>query len=224
MPEGLFFIIGGIKGGSRIRETILSLSDKFQSPASVLYIGAAHKNDYSYEQGFLRGLEGAELRVNTLSLSSEDGDSNTVTDANKIESQFNRANIIFFDGGEVEVLRNVFDRYQLKDLCRKSFERGASVGGLCAGGSFLGSTVIHSGIEDDQLRVDNGAGLIQNTAITCYIGDRAQAQRLRMLENRSYNATEVGLGVPINQTITWSPDSGFQRMFPDTMGAVIYKP
>ena len=226
MSEGLYYIIGGIKGGSRIKETVATLATRFSVPSKVLYLGAAHKNDLGYEASFFRSIEldkSISVKVSSLQLPDTTTEHQSELHA-KAKKQFKEANIIFFDGGEVDVLENVFKLYELRSLCQQAFERGACVGGLCAGGSYLAANLIHSGVETEDLRIDSGAGLIPDTVMTCYIGDKAQRQRLYKLENESHKRGQTGVGVPVNQTITWNAQRGFQRLFKDTMGSVVYKP
>lgn len=226
MSEGIYYIMGGVAKGARIKETIMFLAGQFQTPANILYIGAAHDNDPSLERGFSNSLlvecDNGQLKLSSLTFQTSKNPNCVKISKGDIEQKFSDADIIFFDGGEIETLKSIFDKFKLKKLCQEAFNRGASVGGLCAGGSFFGSTVIHSGIEDESLRTDRGLGLIERTTITCYIGDKAQAHRLSMLENTAYQANEIGLGVPIDQTVTWNRKQGFQKAFPNTIGPVIY--
>lgn len=220
--NGLYYIMGGVQGGSKIKECIVSLSERCRENAKILYIGAAHGNDPTYERGFTNSVKDTRLELDVLHLSEEDEHS---ADEQRISTAFGNADIIFFDGGEVSALGKVFERYKLQDLCKAAFERGASVGGLCAGGSYFASTVIHTSLEDDgALYVDPGLGLIPDSAMTCYIGDRAQIQRLRTLENVSYQRNETGVGVPINQVVTWEPEQGYKKLLDDALGPIIYTP
>ncbi len=214
--QGLYYIMGGVQGGTAIKECVLALSKRYQESARVLYIGAAHGDKPSFENGFLKSLDDTGLELDVLHLHDD-------AYANRVSEVFQRADIVFFDGGDVSVLSEAFERFKLKDQCRKAFDRGASVGGLCAGGSYFASTVIHTEVDGDELYVDQGLGLIPNSTITCYIGDRAQMQRLSALENVSYQRGDVGVGVPINQVVTWNSDQGYSKLL-DGMGPVVYTP
>lgn len=220
MSTGLYYIIGGVKGGTKIKETIRTLSDRFDHAASILYIGASHDYNPLFERGFRNALAKDEhpedFQVTSLNL--------TAADSQTIEGMFADAHIIFFDGSEISLLKEAFKSHHLKDLSQQAFERGACVGGLCAGGSYLGSTVVYADEASHELKATYGLGLIPNTTITCYIGDKAQIQRMRILEDVSYRQNETGLGVPINQTVTWHPETGFERLFADGISPIIYTP
>lgn len=227
MTQGRYYITGGVKKGGQIRETLLRLAERYDGPVSVLYMGAASNNDPTYERPFVGGLstqvKNGDMTCNILKLFDKPSIYEHASE-DSIAAAFAKADIIFFDGGELCTLRDVFGRYGLKDLCKQAFERGASVGGLCAGGSILGSSAIHASEIAEGIVADSAIGLIPDTAITCYIGMPTHMRRLVLLEDHIYQSGEAGIGVPVDQTVTWTEDGGFETLFPDLPDPVFCRP
>ena len=227
MTEGRYYITGGVKKGGQVRETILRLADHYNGPVSLLYLGAANANDPNFERPFIGGLSSqikkGDITCDVLKLFDKPSIYEHASE-DSIEAAFAKADIIFFDGGELCTLKSVFNRHGLKDLCQQAFDRGATVGGLCAGGSILGSSAIHASDLAERLCTDPAIGLIPETAFTCYIGMRTHMRRLVLLEDHIYQSGETGIGIPVDQTLIWTEADGFESLFTDLPDPVICKP
>lgn len=226
-PQGSYFVIGGVTGGAAIHGTVRSLAKQFERPANVLYIGAAGLNDPGYEDLFARSFPGEEdmIRIGTLQLYKEDFMGDGEEDPEVIRKNFEQADIVFFDGGDIRVLREVFEKFKLKDICKEAFERGACVGGLCIGGSYLGAEVLYRDNDDKKLHVAEGLNLIKDTALTCYIGRPQQEERLLKLQDIVNEERKIGVGVPVNQTMVWNnSSSGYGTIFGSALDTVVYMP
>ena len=170
MSTGAYYVMGDIKGGKSFRQSFATLLRHHGSPSPrVLYLGAACYNKLNLKASFEKGLAitcpGSVFK--SLSLSQYMAWDHKDAQPERIEEQFSKADIVFFDGGGIRPLSETFKRFELGDYVRRAFERGAYVGGLCAGGSFMAEEVVF--FEDGKLDTQKGAGLIEDTAISCHM-------------------------------------------------------
>ena len=199
--NGAYYIIGGFKGGKKAGRIIPTIVDCFCDSAKMLYLGAAHGNNFIYEENcrsaFMRSYPRGVFK--TLNLCPKKSDNNfDDNNLSKIEDAFAQSDIIFFDGGNVGVLNKVFKDYELKDVCETAVYNGKMVGGICAGGSVLANTVIHyEGIEAER---SHGVGLIASSAISCEINSlKKECGRSKLLLQSFREDGEVAFGVGLNQ-------------------------
>lgn len=207
MSSGAYYVIGDIKGGKKFRRNFVEIlnSQKAETPR-VLYLGAACDNNRRYRDAFENGLHtiNNQARFDSLSLSVDMDGRHKHANPDYIAERFGKADVVFFDGGGIEPLREVFNCFGLSDHLRSAHARGAYVGGLCGGGSYLAEEVVH--YEAGSVKKESGAGLIAGTAISCHMNLTEQyASRLNFLNEAVSDGTSSrGIGLASNQTLLFS--------------------
>lgn len=167
--SGVYYIMGASKAG-RLKKMIAGLVASRQKEAPhILYVEAAGNTDINLMNGFVgnlrKNLEGVSCDSLNLYLRSANPEEST---AENIKAAFEKADVIFIEGGNLNILTEIFQRDGLKELCKAAFERGAAVGGICAGGLMMLDTIVY---EDHRERITQmpGTGLVPDTAVSCYV-------------------------------------------------------
>lgn len=210
MSSGAYYVIGGIKGGKTFRQNLVEILGSQETGAPrVLYLGAACDNNLKYKGAFESGLYtvNPQAVLASLSLSAHIDYRHKHANPDYIGEQFGKADVVFFDGGGIEPLREVFNRFGLNHHLRTAYARGAYIGGLCGGGSYLAEEVVH--YEGGVVKKERGAGLIAGTAISCHMNLTEQyASRLYLLKEAvSEGSSSRSVGLASNQTLLFSGHS-----------------
>lgn len=208
MSDGIYYVIGDIKRGSSYRgqhAVLKHIAAKINvTQPEILYLGAACNNEPKPKYGFIGGMKKLFPAGNVTSVSLSVDHDNLEFDKKllPIECSFERADLIYFDGGDVFTLKSVFDRFKLKEMCANAFKRGAAVGGMCGGGSFLADEVIHYDVQSGSFSRDIGARLLPNIGISCHM-DRTDEfdERYQQLKNISYSGTQTAIGLGADQAV-----------------------
>jgi hypothetical protein len=207
--SGAYYVFGDIKGGKSFKFKLSALLKRVtRSSPSVLYLGAAHLNQPRLKASFETGLRDVcpDARMESLNLSGNMSHFDNDAQPMRIDKRFSEADVIFFDGGGVKPLRDVFERFQLTESCQWAYERGAFVGGLCAGGSLLGEWIVAN--ENGKTTTQSGMGLVQRTAISCHMDLPEQYdQRLSLLtETVSRRGASRAVGISNNEAVLFEGD------------------
>jgi len=171
MKKGAYYLMGGsqVKPLKTMLRSLLSATQK--STPHVLYIEAAGNTDPNLINGFLGNLRRNfdDISYDALNLYLQQPNA-IGTKPENIKATFEKADIVFFEGGNLNILTELFQKHGLKDLCRTAFEKGAYVGGICAGGLILLDQIIY---ENNHGRITTmpGIGLVPSVAASCYIYD-----------------------------------------------------
>jgi len=131
---------------------ILKLTN-IESPR-ILFIPAASNDSESYCEVFKNYFENKHnCKVDCLFLIKEN------PKINFIRKLFLQSDIIYFGGGDSELLMAVLDRYKLKQLLKEIIDKGINIVGFSAGGIML----FEKGISEKQgnLKIIEGYGFIK---------------------------------------------------------------
>lgn len=202
--SGAYFVLGDVKGGKIIQRSLSMLVErKGLSSPRVLYLGAASYNNRKYRDSFEKGLSLANKAsvFKYLNLSIHMPWYHKDIQPERIEEKFQEADIIFFDGGGVKALSETFNHFSLADHITKAHERGAYIGGMCAGGSFLGKEIVFW--ENGHIHTQEGANLIEGTAISCHMDRPGQGEARRLYLEQALEKPGVNraIGLYENQTV-----------------------
>lgn len=203
MSSGAYYVMGDIKGGSSFRHSFAAILREHGAAAPrVLYLGAACNDSLYLKTSFENGLAKTcpESVFKSLNLRSQMAQDHEDVQPENIAEQFLKADIIFFDGGRIRALQETYEQFNLKTHAKRAFERGAYVGGLCAGGSYMCQEAIFS--EDDYISRQKGAGLIEGTAISCHMDMPDQyGMRLYHLYQAATDNGMCAIGLGVNQAV-----------------------
>ena len=222
MSEGSFFVIGDIKGkGHKVQQAVIRAlaHGKQLFQPKVLYIGAASENNPHYESGFISGIKAVfpGSSVTPLRFSMAQPNSDFDSCSKEVAPEFEKADIIYFEAGDIAPLKAVFDRFKLKSLCKRAYERGALVGGLCGGGSFMADQVVHYDVQSGDFTRDLGASLWAGSAISCHMDREDEySQRHQQLKNVASSGMMRAIGLGANQAVVFD-ESGEYALCPTAM-------
>lgn len=183
------------------------VASRLKEAPNILYVEAGGNTDINLANGFLgnikKNLEG--VSCDSLNLYMRGNNSQELT-PEYIKQSFEKADVIFFEGGNPLILSELFEKYGLKDLCKSAFERGAAVGGICAGGLMMLERMVY---EDHREEITDmpATGLVPDTVASCYV-TRAMTgyDREDKLTDLSVSL-EQAIGLGDNQTIIFN-DNG----------------
>jgi len=120
----------------------------------ILFIPAASNDSDSYCEVFKNYFENKHnCKVDCLLLIKEN------PEIDFIRKMFFQSDIIYFGGGDSELLMDVLNRYKLKQLLKETIDKGINIVGFSAGGIML----FGKGISEKQgnLRIIEGYGFIE---------------------------------------------------------------
>ena len=203
---GVYYVIGDVKDGRRYGKIFKNLAGFTADDVNhILYIGAAINNSLSHKNTFEKGarISYPDAHISSLNLSEHTALTDRHARPEKIEARFAEADMVYFDGGSVHALLATINRFGLIDQCRTAFEKGAAVGGLCAGGSVLASLLIHA--TQTGIQCDHGTNLMPNLILTSKI-DFSEQREERLYHMRQAcishpDHTAIGLGK--DQAVIW---------------------
>lgn len=206
MTKGLYYIVGGVQGGKIFKQLMTGLVGlKNLKAPQILYIGAAHHNESWLAKGFREGLNSLipDARIHSLDL-----ELTVDTSPIEISDAFHSADLVFFDGGSVLTLKQVFERFNLAEHCSDAVVSGNFVGGLCVGGAIFAEKIIYQSASKEVIHTE-GAGLIKSCAVSCDINDiNSGNRRLQLLQSQvSPSFNRIGIGV--NQMVVFAEDGTY---------------
>ncbi len=142
----------------------------------ILFIPAASNDSDSYCEVFKNYFENKHnCKVDCLLLIKEN------PEINFIRKLFLQSNIIYFSGGDSELLLNVLNRYNLKQLLRETIDKGINIVGFSAGGIML----FEKGISEKQgdLRIIEGYGFIKG--VFCPHSNKKEILKIREIIDKN---------------------------------------
>ena len=142
----------------------------------ILFIPAASNDSDSYCEVFKNYFENKHnCKVDCLLLIKEN------PEINFIRKLFLQSNIIYFSGGDSELLLNVLNRYNLKQLLRETIDKGINIVGFSAGGIML----FEKGISEKQgdLRIIEGYGFIEG--VFCPHSNKKEILKIREIIDKN---------------------------------------
>lgn len=222
MSEGTFFVIGDIKKGNyghRAQQSIIAqlANQSALTQPNILYIGAASDNNSNFENGFIGGIKRILPAASVLPLHFMLDQEYIEFDSSSTEVRlaFESSDIVYFEAGDIAPLKAVFEKFQLKGHCKKAYDRGALVGGMCGGGSFMADQVVHYDVQSGDFTRDIGASLWSKAAISCHMDrDDEYTERHQQLKNIASSGMMRAIGLGANQAVVFD-NSGEYALCPN---------
>ncbi len=204
--SGGYYVIGDMKGNGEGFRGILSwLMERVghNRDPRFFYVDAGGNMLRSCQDDFRTAIKRINrfAQVNTQKLSDHMGAIELAGIEDKLTRGFAHADIVFFEAGDIEILRRSFARFQLGAMAQSARDRGAFVGGLCGGGSILAQNLVFH--ENDETSFGAGEGLIAGVTISCKMNRHEQHDsRLALLSGSlGKQFTHQAIGIAADQAV-----------------------
>lgn len=211
-PKGYLVIIGG---GNRTEVIMKKIIELGGSKTKVLIIPNASSEPL---------ITGERLKKEFQALGCKDvfvfnGDRDKANDEDYIK-QFKDCNVVFFSGGDQNLLTKDLLNTSLIDLIKKIYENGGVISGTSAGAAVMSKIMItgdeyknkdssnpFNTIEANNVVTSEGFGFIESAIIDQHFIKRKRINRLIsvVLENRD----KLGIGIDESTAIVLNPDQTF---------------
>lgn len=218
--SGVYYIIGDVRDGKThgsIQRSLPALVGK-QTFRHILYIGTATANGGFQTYKATTGLKHSFPTAQVVSLATELEDKKR-----SLTKDFEKADMILFEGGNVERLLAFMKKFEIKRLCQDAFDRGAAVGGICGGGAVFAGHLIHSAQHDvepfnfltpleSNLRPEKGLGLMPQISVSCSMDiPETERGRLEFLKYRAEDG-DISVGLKLDEAVIWTEDCGLKAL------------
>jgi len=167
LSYSLILIGGGImrKGETeKIDQWMLEVVKKKRkiNTPRVLFVPSSSGDLKEYVQDFTRRYQNYGAMVSSIFL---------VKDSplqEEVENSFLNADLVYFGGGDTDLLLGTFRKFNLESICIKAIQKGAVISGLSAGAIIWGEKFLTFDRRGDKFvnfRIENGLGWIDELII-----------------------------------------------------------
>ncbi len=208
--SGGYYVIGDMKGNGEGFRSIFSwlMHHSGETDPKVFYVDAGGNQYRSYPDDFRKAIKHINrfAQVNTQKITTDMSVMELSGLEYKLERGFLHSDIIFFEAGSIETLRQNFIRYNLAELAKNAWEKGALVGGLCGGGSILAEQVVYH--EQNFTSSAKGLGLIEGVAVSCKMHKADHEARLTLLaQTLKQDFARYAVGLSVDQAVLFEANS-----------------
>ncbi len=163
---------------------------KIKSP-KVLFVSSASEDLKEYVQDFTKRYQSYGATVKSLFLVKE-----TPLQA-KVKKSFINADLIYFGGGEANLLLDTFRKFDLESSCIKAVENNSVISGLSAGAIVWGKkflTFDRRGNKFVNFRIENGLGWINKLIIPHFDPSMLKNKKISNLLKSNLNSKILAIG------------------------------
>lgn len=157
----------------------------------VLFVPSASGDLEEYIQDFAKRYQSYGARVETLFLVKK-----TPSQA-KVRKSFMEADLIYFGGGDANLLLDVFAKFNLESNCVNAIRNNSMISGLSAGAIIWGSKFLNfdrQGNKFVNFRVENGLGWIDKLIIPHFDSSILKKQKVLKLLKQYWHVDVLAIG------------------------------
>lgn len=169
---------------------VLKKKKKINTP-KVLFVPSASGDLKEYVRDFTRRYQNYGAIVKSIFL---------VKDSPlqlEVENRFLTADLIYFGGGDTDLLLDTFRKFNLESICIKAVKRGAKISGLSAGAIIWGKKFLTFDRKGDKFvnfRIENGLGWIDELIIPHFRPPMLKKKSVLNLLKSNINLKTLALG------------------------------
>jgi len=163
---------------------------KIKNP-KVLFVPSASEDLKEYVQDFTKRYQSYGTTVKSLFLVKE-----TPLQV-KVKKSFIDADLIYFGGGDANLLLDTFRKFDLESSCIKAIENNSIVSGLSAGAIIWGSKFLNferKGNNFVNFRIENGLGWIDKLIIPHFDPSMLKNKKVSNLLKSNLNLETLAIG------------------------------